>query len=250
MDEKPVCSGRSCRRAAHLDHLAERPRRPLRVRAADVAAAVLDDRRPAVSAPRRTRRDARGTLVNRLVFSMGCHSGLSVRDAVGHGQHLRLAAGVRAKRRRRLPRQHGLRLRRQPRRRVLGAARHHLRQEDRRRLDRRQRARRRQAGVLRRPRRLRRLRREGDGRVHALRPADVVGHAPGGGLAPSAFEPRLPATSGGAQLLSVQAAAVAPTSTSVVTDSATGLQAGGVRARQHREHVCRRPAARALLDRA
>ena len=66
------------------------------------------------------------TLTNRLVFSMGCHAGLSGRGRDRHGQRAprsaRLAAGVRAEGRRRLPRQHGLRLRRQPRRRVLGGA--------------------------------------------------------------------------------------------------------------------------------
>ncbi len=48
---------------------------------------------------------------------------------------------------------------------------------------------------------------------------------PGGTLAPLSVETAPAATSGGTQLLSVQAAAAAPTSSSVVTDSATGLQA-------------------------
>ena len=54
-------------------------------------------------------------------------------------EHARLAAGVRAEGRRRVPRQHRLRLRRQPRRRVLGGAEPAVRAEHRRRLDGRQR---------------------------------------------------------------------------------------------------------------
>ena len=137
------------------------------------SAAAHDDAPSPARRPRST---------NRLVFSMGCHAGLSVADSIvdrRRRQHARLAAGVRAEGRRRLPRQHGLRLRRQPRRRVLGGAQPAVRAAHRGRLDRRQRARRREAGVLRRARRLRRLRREVDGGVHAVRPADVVGERAG-----------------------------------------------------------------------
>ena len=94
------------------------------------------------------------------------------RDRRGR-EHARLGADVRAEGRRLVPRQHGLRLRRHARDRVLGGAEPAVRAEHRGRREGRQRARRREAGVLRRARRLRRLRREGDGRVHALRPADV-----------------------------------------------------------------------------
>ncbi len=73
---------------------------------------------------------------------------------------------------------------------------------------------------------------------------------PGGGLAPASAASASPRPSGGAQLLSVQAAAAVPTSTAVVTDAATGLAGRGVRARQHREHASTSTAARPLLERA
>ncbi len=84
---------------------------------------------------------------NRLVFSMGCHAGLSVADSIvtSGASTLDWPQAFTQKGRRRLPRQHGLRLRRQPRRRVLRRAEPALRAAHRRGLLGRRRARRRRS---------------------------------------------------------------------------------------------------------
>ena len=121
--------------------------------------------------------DATATLPNRLVFSMGCHAGLSVGDATRGAAGARLAAGIQP-RGRDVPRQHDVRLRRHERRRVQrGAQPSAGRAGSGRRPDRRRTAAR-EERVLLDPRRLRRLRREGDGGLHPLRDADVVDRRP------------------------------------------------------------------------
>ena len=218
------CSARSCRRRrGALDHVAQRPRLALPVPA----------RRPDVTGARPCSRPATMTAAGRRRSRTGSSSAWAATPgSPSPTRSSRQPAGARStgrrrsrRRGRRVPRQHRLRLRRQPRRRLLGGAEPAVRAAHRGRIDGRQRARRGEAGLLRRARRLRRLRREVDGGVHALRPADVVGERAGQRGPRRRRHVRVGATlaAPAASAAATPAADVAPLA--VVPDPTTGLEA-------------------------
>ena len=159
-------------RRSAVDHLAQRPRR----RTTSSSRPTRQRRQSPAVHDRRTSRASTASQTNRLVFSMGCHAGLSVADSIvtSGASTLDWPQAFAQKGARRLPRQHRLRLRRQPRRRVLGGAEPAASRSA---SPRAPRSAPRSAAAKQayygRARRLRRLRREGDGGVHPLRPADV-----------------------------------------------------------------------------
>ena len=116
------------RRHPPSTHVDQRPRRPSR------PAAARPGRRCSTSPTCRPRPAGLASRTTELVFSMGCHAGLSVSDVfvVSPLGTARLAAGIRAAGRGAYAAQHRLRLRRQPRRRLLGRAPPALRREPRR----------------------------------------------------------------------------------------------------------------------
>ena len=110
----------------------------------------------------------------RLVFSMGCHSGLAVSDAtVGGGPRAADLPAALTGARCRVPGGHWLRVRRPGQRRPPGTADDVVRRRARRRGVGRGRPAQRQAELLRRPGPVRRVRREGVVEHDPVRPADV-----------------------------------------------------------------------------